>query len=101
MLLLDAGLLDRVEIVASDISLRALERAQSGRFGRRSVRDHVSAEPRRWLGELPNGEWTVPSRIAAAIQWRRVNLCDPVEVAAIGACDVIFCRNVLIYFSDL
>jgi chemotaxis protein methyltransferase CheR len=35
-----------------------------------------------------------------AIAWRRVNLCAPEETQAIGECDVILCRNVLIYFRD-
>ena len=101
MLLADKGMLGAVDIVASDVSGRALDRARAGRFGRRSVREHVQAlVPSRWLRAETNGEWTVAGPLREAIDWRKVNLTDRAAVAAIGTCDVILCRNVLIYFSD-
>ena len=39
-------------------------------------------------------------QIVGAIDWRRINLCDAEAVAAVGPCDAILCRNVLIYFHD-
>ena len=38
--------------------------------------------------------------LVEAIDWRRRNLCVPEELADIGACDVVLCRNVLIYFRE-
>ncbi len=101
MLLAEAGILSRVDIVASDISTRALSRARSGRFGPRSLRD--AADPglvARWIKNDPSGGLTVSSDLCQAIDWRRLNLCEPSSALQVGPCDVILCRNVLIYFSD-
>jgi chemotaxis protein methyltransferase CheR len=99
-MLLDArGALDRVELVASDISTRALERARSGRYGPRSIR---SAPPRaleRWI-ERDGATIIVRPELVARIRWLRWNLVDPPAHPALGPFDVILCRNALIYFTD-
>lgn len=100
MLLDDAGLLDRVELMASDISTRALERARAGRFSRRSLRD--PAEPRlarKWIRE-DGAALQVDPALPAAISWQRINLCDPASLPLAESFDFILCRNVLIYFTD-
>jgi len=99
MLLDGAGLLGRVEIVASDISQRALAHARAGLYYRRSLRSLPAGVSGRWLIEQADALRAAPELIEA-IDWRRVNLCAAAETAAIGSCDVILCRNVLIYFSD-
>jgi chemotaxis protein methyltransferase CheR len=100
MLLAERGLLKRVQLVASDISQRALNRAQAGRFGRRSVR-HLPepALASTWLTSEGN-EHCVRPELVEYVDWRRVNLLDEADVAALGAFDVVLCRNVLIYFRD-
>jgi chemotaxis protein methyltransferase CheR len=101
MLLADKELLGHVEIVASDISRRALERATAGVYGPRSLRA-VTGEA-RWFDVSPvdDGKRRVRSEIRAAVKWHRVNLFDADAVAALGGhFDVILCRNVLIYFDE-
>jgi chemotaxis protein methyltransferase CheR len=101
MLLAEEGVLSKVDIVASDISARALERAKVGRFSRRSLRDPPDARlASRWIREAPGGGLTVPAELLNAIEWRQMNLCDPSSAASMAPCDVILCRNVLIYFGD-
>jgi chemotaxis protein methyltransferase CheR len=101
MLLADAGLLERVELVASDISERSLSRARQGKFGRRSLRTVPSPELRaRYVLEDRDGAPRVTPELLSAIEWRRINLNEPDQVATVGRCHVILCRNVLIYFSD-
>lgn len=100
-MLLDAqGLLPRVELLATDISQVALERARAGRFGRRSMRqlpDRALAD--RYL--RPEGDvWRVAAGLLDRIQWRQLNLVDARATAALGTFDFILCRNVLIYFRD-
>lgn len=101
-MLLDAGgLLGRVDLLASDISLRALRRAGIGRHGPRSVRDGAPRElVERYLRREPDGAVRVEPRIVEAVQWRRVNLHDDAQVRAVGPVDVVLCRNALIYFRD-
>jgi chemotaxis protein methyltransferase CheR len=98
MMLDEAGVLEATQIVASDLSLRASERAKANGFGPRSLRS-LPAGAQRWLRR--DGERAhVERRLLEAIEWRRVNLTEPGQVAALGKFDVVVCRNVLIYFAD-
>jgi chemotaxis protein methyltransferase CheR len=110
ILLQDAGLLQRTDIVASDISGRALSRARNGIYGQRSLRAigaeapaDVRALADRWIvrneaSDAPVARVARP--IVDAIDYRRLNLLDPDAVAMLGTFDLILCRNVLIYFKD-
>jgi chemotaxis protein methyltransferase CheR len=100
MLLAEKGILDRVEIVASDLSTRVLARAEAGVFGPRSLRQiPPGGLAERWLVQ-GDGRIRVREEIRRAVEWRRVNLVDRAACAALGTFDMIVCRNVLIYFSD-
>ncbi|XXY41884.1 protein-glutamate O-methyltransferase CheR [Sorangium sp. So ce260] len=101
MLLAERGLLDKVDLVASDISPRALSRARAGVFGPRSLRSNAPPPPfaSRWLDVAPD-RVVVRPELHAAIDWRRINLLDAPGVSSLGRFDVIVCRNVLIYFHD-
>lgn len=105
MLLADRGVLDAVEIVATDISPAVIERARQGKLGRRALRDsHPSGLVTRYA-ELGADGITVAPRIRDAVRFSTRNLVDPVapppDTSPLpGAFDVILCRNVLIYFSD-
>jgi chemotaxis protein methyltransferase CheR len=100
MLLAERGLLPRVEITATDISQRALDRAMRGVHGPRAVRSIPDpALAARYLRSTPTGHEVDP-RLIGAIRWRRINLIDPDQVGALGVFDAILCRNVLIYFRD-
>jgi chemotaxis protein methyltransferase CheR len=100
MLLAEAGVLSNVELVASDLSERALARARSGTLSRRALRSVIAPELcSTWLTETRDG-FLVSPRLLEAIDWRRVNLTDRAALDALGIFDVIVCRNVLIYFSD-
>lgn len=98
VLLARAGVLDSVEIVATDISARSLDRARRGQYGRRAHRAIPEGAP-PWI-TVENEHASVDESIRDRIQWRRVNLSEPEEVAALGTFDGVACRNVLIYFDD-
>jgi len=100
MMLDAAGLLDRVEIVATDISEAAISRARTGTHGRRSLRDgYPEALARRYL-DAGTGSITVAPRIRNAVRFDIVNLLDGAAVHRLGVFDAIVLRNVLIYFRD-
>lgn len=95
------GLLDRmpIEIVASDASPALVQRARRGIYGERSFRS-LPSELRARYFQSHGERWRVESRIHERIRWATANLVDSSSVRALAAVDVIFCRNVFIYFSD-
>jgi chemotaxis protein methyltransferase CheR len=94
------GMLDRVEIVATDISAAAIAKASSGVHGARSLRDGHPVELARRYLDAGTRAVTVSSKLQSAIRFSVVNLFDEARVRALGGFDVIVCRNVLIYFRD-
>jgi chemotaxis protein methyltransferase CheR len=100
IMLSDADLLDRVEIVASDLSERALAKARTGVYRGRSLRCLPEAGCGGHLFEESGGSRRVSDRLRTRIDWRCVNLIDREAIRKLGAFDFVVCRNVLIYFAD-
>jgi chemotaxis protein methyltransferase WspC len=102
--LLAAGLgPDELLIDACDLSRRALARAAEGVYGPRSFRESVLwAVPWCQRHLQAEGEKVrVGEGLRARVQFHRGNLVDPAFLAGQRAAyDVIFCRNLLIYFTD-
>ena len=103
MALNEAGWLARapIEIRASDASPAAIEKARRGVYRERSFRN-LPAELRAkyFTQEGETKTWRVNSKLHAGVEWGVVNLMDEAEVAPRAAADIIFCRNVFIYFSN-
>lgn len=101
MLLDDMNLLDKVDIVASDISLKALSKPIKNIYGKRSVRAVPSSRLlEKYLVCSDNG-YTVKPGLIEKIKWKQLNLLDEANFFAPYSFDVIICRNVMIYFSDV
>lgn len=100
MLLAERGLLGQVELLATDISQRALARAQSGVHSRRSLREGYPSDLAAKYLHRSGEKILVSPVISSAVQFRCVNLLDAAAVAQLGFFDLILCRNVLIYFRD-
>jgi chemotaxis protein methyltransferase CheR len=97
----EAGLLQKgkIEIIASDASGAALEKARRGIFRERSFRtlpDHLRA---KYFQSVPQGGWCIKPELLVRVRFQRANLVVPSEIAALAAAPIIFCRNVFIYFS--
>lgn len=99
MLLEERGVLDRVRLLASDLSPRALERAAAGKYRGRALRALPDAARARFFADAPPFVEVDP-RLRDAVELRRVNLLDDATIAGLGPFDFILCRNVLIYFRD-
>lgn len=100
MLLDERGVLDRVELIASDVSAQAVQQAQRNRFRKRALRDDHPAElAARYLTSGPEG-FAIDPRLLAAVSFRTLNLLDAGAIAMLGEQDAVLCRNVLIYFRD-
>lgn len=99
--LAEAGLLDRhpFEIVGSDASAAMLERARQGLYGERAFRALPPGLRARYFRAESRG-WRVDPALHGRVQWTMANLVERDDVAPLAAVDVVFCRNVLIYFAD-
>lgn len=99
--LTEAGILPRhpVDVVGSDGSAAMVERARRGVYGERSFRNLPVALRDRYF-RPDTGGWRIDPAIHARVRWTTVNLMDAEAVRPLAAVDVIFCRNVFIYFSD-
>ncbi len=92
------NLLRPVQIVATDLSPTVLEQARRGEYDRLSVLRGLSAERlERYFDNPDPNTWRVKSYVKERIEFRLLNLMD--SYAALGKFDIVFCRNVLIYFN--
>lgn len=87
----------RLEILATDLSPTCLQKARTGLYSQFEVQRGLPVQKlmKHFTQEGPN--WQVKPDLRAAIDWRRFNLLD--SPRAHGSFDVVFCRNVLIYFD--
>ena len=88
----------RTEIVATDLSLAVLEKSKSGIFSQFEVQRGL---PIQLLVKYfnQNGElWQLNADIRGMVQHRQLNLLQ--DFSHLGVFDIIFCRNVLIYFDQ-
>jgi chemotaxis protein methyltransferase CheR len=100
--LAEAGLLDAhpIEIVGSDASTALVERARRGIYGERAFRALPAALRERWFRQKGDGTWEVDRHVHGPIRWETANLVDADAIRPLATADVIFCRNVFIYFAD-
>lgn len=90
--------LSEVQIVGTDISPTVLEQAKSGRYDDAALKRGVSSERRQRYFRKAGADWEVRPEIASRVAFRETNLLA--NYSLLGRFDVIFCRNVLIYFSS-
>jgi len=84
-------------ILATDISTRVLETARQGVYARERLRDVPEAWQRNWFTSTPDAKLRVRPELGRLIEFRRLNLVEPFRHGRVF--DVIFCRNVMIYFD--
>jgi chemotaxis protein methyltransferase CheR len=86
-----------VEIVATDISDRCLDRARQGLFTQFEVQRGLPIQMLMHYFTQQDDHWRISERLRSLITFRKQNLIEP--TAALGKFDVVFCRNVLTYFD--
>lgn len=87
-----------IEILASDASEAALQRARAGVYRERSFRSFPPHLRNTYFETGPDGS-RLRRELLLPIDFRRVNLANAAEIATCSQAPVIFCRNVFIYFS--
>lgn len=90
-----------VEIFASDIDTDILQSAKKGVFTNRSVQNVSPILLAKYFSKTSEGHWKIDPGIIDSVGFSRVNLNDPNDCQAFKNIDVVFCRNLLIYFDDL
>lgn len=88
----------KIEIIGTDLSSAILDRARKGEFTEFEVhRGLTDAQLSRYFNRSGNN-WVVAPEIRSMVDFRPFNLLQ--SPAALGKFDIVFCRNVLIYFDQ-
>jgi len=89
-----------IEIVGSDIDTQVLDAARAGVFGKRALMRLPADVVEKYFVPAGDDKWQILDDLRESVQFSAVNLVEPEETRLHGQFDVIFCRNVLIYFDD-
>jgi len=88
----------RTEIVATDLSLGVLEKAKAGVFSQFEVQRGLPIQMLVKYFTQKGELWQLNADIRSMVQYRQLNLLQ--DFSHLGTFDIIFCRNVLIYFDQ-
>ncbi len=87
-----------VQIVATDLSASMLATCKSGEYDSLAMGRGLSQERlQKYFDPKEGGRWAIKPAIKSRVEFRALNLLD--SYASLGKFDIVFCRNVLIYFS--
>jgi chemotaxis protein methyltransferase CheR len=102
MLLQESGWYHKAqfEIFASDINQQVLAKARRGQYRENAFRATEPAVRERYFTRDADNSWRISDEIRNRISFGRLNLYDEPRVSLLGHLDVVFCRNVIIYFDD-
>lgn len=86
-----------IKLLGSDISEKAILKAISGKYTDYEINRGLSDERKQRFFAKENGDWLIKKEIRGITSFKKVNLLTPFH--NLGKFDVIFCRNVGVYFS--
>lgn len=87
----------KLEIVGTDLSTEMVDRAQSGEYSTFEVQRGMPAKLLIKYFKRNGDKWKVSDEVRAMTNFRRANLLH--DLSSLGKFDIVFCRNVLIYFD--
>jgi chemotaxis protein methyltransferase CheR len=98
----EAGWFDRasIEIHGSDGSSTAIDKAIAGVYRERSFRSLAPERRERYFLQEGPKTWRVRPELHSKVHFSVANLINEAEIAPLATADIIFCRNVFIYFSE-
>ena len=102
ILLQEAGWYERAafEIFASDINQQVLSKARRGQYRESAFRSTEASLREKYFTREADGSWKIRDEVRNRVSFGRLNLYDEARVSLLGHLDIIFCRNVIIYFDD-
>ncbi len=89
-----------VEVFASDIDTKVLDACRRGVFSKRSVMHVKPALLKKYFTPVGHHEYQISADLRDAVNFSQMNISDPLDSRRYRNFDVIFCRNMLIYFDD-
>lgn len=89
-----------VQLISSDIDTDMLNKARAGRYAARSVQNVPLDVLRKKFKKTRDGEYLIDEVYRQSVEFTRVNLNEPTDTKNYRDFDIIFCRNLLIYFDD-
>ncbi len=89
-----------LEVLGTDLSRKALTAARKAEYGSMALRATTPAQRERLFEPLEGGRVRVKERYREVVRFGQLNLLDASAAAVLPRFDVIFCRNVLIYFDQ-
>lgn len=89
----------KVEIIGTDISQKVLQQARRAVYGKSSFRTTEECDLRRFFDQHDDG-YKVNDSIRELVTISHLNLFDSHRLALLGKFDLVFCRNVIIYFDQ-
>lgn len=100
ILILEKGLFHgwNIEIFGSDINQRVLQVARSGVYRKNSFRTTEPYFLRKYF-RAEGSSYKISDGVRQCVNFSYLNLLDPFKVKLVGSIDIVFCRNVLIYFD--
>ncbi len=88
-----------IEIIGSDINQRVLHTARKGVYKKNAHRATSPEMLSRYFLDEGRGDYRIIDRVRELVSFSYVNLLDPYKTSLIRDLDIIFCRNVIIYFD--
>jgi chemotaxis protein methyltransferase CheR len=89
----------QVEILGSDINQRVLHTARKGVYKKSAHRVTSPEMLGKYFTEEEKGNYRIADRVRELVSFSYLNLLDPYKTSLISNMDIIFCRNVIIYFD--
>jgi len=87
-----------IELLATDLDKTAIERANSGIYTQFEVQRGLPVQMLMKYFDQVDAGWKIKDEIRQAVKWQQLNLLD--NFTKLGNFDIIFCRNILIYFQQ-
>jgi chemotaxis protein methyltransferase CheR len=90
----------RFEIIATDLAQKVLDKAMTGIYTQFEAQRGLPIQMLvKYFTSRPDTTWQIREHVRAMVQFRLQNLLE--DYGSLGRFDLIFCRNVLIYFDDV
>jgi len=89
-----------IEIIGSDIDTGALAAARAGIYEKRALHRLPKSLVQRYFSTLADDRFRLADSLRDSVRFTQVNCMDAMAMRAFANIDIIFCRNMLIYFDD-